>query len=29
MFDFFGNCIVVARDNYFKTIVNVLLKQQL
>ncbi len=29
MFDFLNNCIVVACDNYFRTVVNVPLKQQL
>jgi hypothetical protein len=29
MFDFFRKCIVIACGNYFKTIVNVLLKQQI
>ncbi len=29
MFDFFKSCIVVACDNYFKTIINMSLKQQI
>ncbi len=29
MFDFFRGCIVIACNKYFKTIVNVPLKQQL
>jgi hypothetical protein len=29
MFDFFKSYIVIACDNYFRTIVNVPLKQQL
>jgi hypothetical protein len=29
MFDFIRSCIIVACDNYFRTVVNVPLKQQL
>jgi hypothetical protein len=29
MFDFFKSCIVVVCNNYFRTIINVSLKQQL